>query len=250
MLRNIGSNWAVTLVSSAATYILTPFIIHTLGREGYGTWTLITAMTGYMTLLALGVPMACVRYLAEHVAAHDTRAINRAIGSCIGLYLAIGIVSIVIGIALIPALTTIYDIPVELQWEARFACAVMVLQVSAGFVGLLPEGILFAHHDFVTRNIVRIGAVILRLGLTVGLLTIHSSLVLLAAVQLACLVFDFGASLVHAEPFPEWTPQLRAEITSQWQARVAEAGVEALLQERDAVAIEFARRRATTDSEN
>ena len=29
----------------AATYFLTPFIINTLGQEGYGTWTLITAMT-------------------------------------------------------------------------------------------------------------------------------------------------------------------------------------------------------------
>ena len=196
MLRNIGSNWAVTLVSIAATYVLTPFIIHTLGHEGYGTWTLITAITGYMTLLALGVPMACVRYVTEHVAAHDTRTMNRAIGSCVGLYLAIGIVSLVIGLALTVGLTTLYDIPIELRWEARFACAVMVVQVSAGFIGLLPEGILFAHHDFVTRNVVRIGAVILRLGLTIGLLTMHSSLVLLAAVQLTCLVFDFSVSLL------------------------------------------------------
>jgi O-antigen/teichoic acid export membrane protein len=179
----------------AATYILTPFIIHTLGHEGYGTWTLITAMTGYMSLLALGVPMACVRYLAQHVAVHDTRAMNRVIGSCVGLYLAIGVASLVIGAVLTGLLTTIYDIPPELQWEARFACAVMVLQVSAGFLGLLPEGILFAHHDFVTRNVVRVAAVVLRLALTVGLLAIQASLVLLAAVQLACLVFDFSVSL-------------------------------------------------------
>lgn len=195
MLRNIGSNWTVTVASMAATYILTPFIIHTLGHEGYGTWTLITAMTGYMSLLALGVPMACVRYLAQHVAVHDTRAMNRVIGSCVGLYLAIGVASLVIGAVLTGLLTTIYDIPPELQWEARFACAVMVLQVSAGFLGLLPEGILFAHHDFVTRNVVRVAAVVLRLALTVGLLAIQASLVLLAAVQLACLVFDFSVSL-------------------------------------------------------
>ena len=195
MLRNIGSNWTVTIVSIAAAYLLTPFIIHALGHEGYGTWTLITAMTGYMTLLALGVPMSCVRYLAEHVAVHDTRAMNRVIGSCMALYLAIGVVSLIIGAVLTAVLTTIYDIPIELHWQARFACAVMVLQVSAGFVGLLPEGILSAHHDFVTRNVVRIGTVILRVGLTVALLAIQSSLVLLAAVQLACLIFDFSVSL-------------------------------------------------------
>ena len=84
MLRNVGSNWALTLVTIAATYVLTPFIFDTLGREGYGTWTLITAMTGYIGLLALGVPMASVRYLAQHVAEKDPRKMNRAIGSCAG----------------------------------------------------------------------------------------------------------------------------------------------------------------------
>src|SRR4030095_15283 len=186
MLRNIGSNWAVTLVTIAATYVLTPFVIHTFGHEGYGTWTLITALTGYMSLLALGVPVACVRDRAAHVAVRDTGAMNRVIGSCAVLYLAIGVVSLIVGAVVTAVLTTIYDIPLELRLEARFACAVMVLQVSSGFLGLLPEGILFAHHDFVTRNVVRIGAVILRLGLTVGLLTIQASLVLLAGAQVAC----------------------------------------------------------------
>ena len=53
----------------------------------------------------------------------------------------------------------------------------MVLHVSAGFIGLLPEGILFAHHDFVRRNVVRLAGVLLRLALTIGLLTLEASLV-------------------------------------------------------------------------
>src|SRR5678815_4697951 len=112
----------------------------------------------------------CIR---DSVAVHDARATNRVIGSCFGLYLAIGVVSLVIGAVLTAVLTTLYDIPIELRWEARFACAVMVLQVSAGFLGLLPEGILFAHHDFVTRNAVRVGAVFVRVVLTVGLLMLQ-----------------------------------------------------------------------------
>src|SRR6185369_3125865 len=31
LLRNIGSTWVVTLVTIAATYVLTPFVIHSLG---------------------------------------------------------------------------------------------------------------------------------------------------------------------------------------------------------------------------
>src|SRR5882672_4056146 len=130
MLRNIGSNWVVTLTTIAATYVLTPFTIHVLGSDGYGTWTLITAMTGYMNLLALGVPMACVRYLAQHIAESDARKTNQVIGSCVGLYLMIGAAALVIGLGLTAGLTVVFDIPAALQTQARFACAVMVIQVS------------------------------------------------------------------------------------------------------------------------
>ena len=196
MLRNIGSNWVVTLLTIAATYILTPFTIHRLGSDGYGTWTLITAMTGYMSLLALGVPMACVRYLAQHVAEGDSRRMNEAIGSCVGLYLMIGAVSILVGVALAFGFTAIYDIPVALRSQARWAFLIMAFQVAGGFIGLLPEGIMSAHHDFVLRNRVRIAAVLVRLALTVTLLTLSASLVLLAAVQLICLVFDFTVCML------------------------------------------------------
>jgi O-antigen/teichoic acid export membrane protein len=66
--------------------------------------------------------------------------------------------------------------------------------VSAGFIGFLPEGIMFAHHDFVVRNLIRVGGILLRLALTVGLLAFHASLVRLATVQILCLAFDFGLS--------------------------------------------------------
>ncbi len=193
MLRNIGSTWAVTLVGIAVTYVLTPFVIHALGGEGYGTWTLITALTGYINLLALGIPMACVRYLAADVATGDARQMNRVIGSCAGLYLMMGAVALVVGAAL-GALFHAYRIPPVFQRQAGLAYGLMVFQVSAGFIGLLPEGIFFAHLDFVTRNAVRIGGALLRLSLTVALLKLDPSLVVLASIQIALLAVDFGVS--------------------------------------------------------
>lgn len=194
MLRNIGSNWVLIVATMAATYVLTPFVIHTLGREGYGTWTLITAMTGYMSLLALGVPMASVRYLAQDVAEGDVQKINRTIGSCVGLYLMIGAAALLIGAGLTAVFALVFDVPASLYAQALVAFGLMVVQVSAGFVGLLPEGIMFAHHDFVVRNLVRIGGVLLRLCLTIGALTLDASLIALASVQVVVLAFDFGVS--------------------------------------------------------
>jgi len=193
LLRNVGSNWVLTLVTISATYALTPFVIHVLGPEGYGTWTLITSMTGYIGLLALGVPMASVRYVAQYVAEGDRQKTNQAIGSCAGLYLMIGVAAASIGTASM-ALFSVYEIPSSLQETAHLAFGLMVLQVSAGFIGLLPEGIMFAHHDFVVRNLVRISGVLLRLSLTLSLLKLDAPLVILALIQIACLGFDFGVS--------------------------------------------------------
>jgi O-antigen/teichoic acid export membrane protein len=130
------------------------------------------------------------------VTERDTAQTNSVIGSCIGLYLMIGAAALVIGLAITAGLTAMYGIPVSLQAQARAACALMVLQVSLGFIGLLPEGIMFAHHDFVVRNVVRIAALALRFGLTIGLLALHASLVVLAAIQLATLIFDFSTTLI------------------------------------------------------
>jgi len=52
-----------------------------------------------MSLMALGVPMACVRYLAEHVAECDQRKMNATIASCAGLYLMIAGAALLVGAA-------------------------------------------------------------------------------------------------------------------------------------------------------
>ena len=98
-----------------------------------------------------------------------------------------------IGAALM-VLFDIYEIPSTFETEAHLAFGIMVLQVSAGFIGLLPEGIMFAHHDFVVRNLVRVGGLLLRFALTIGLLALNDSLITLAGVQLVCLAVDISVS--------------------------------------------------------
>ena len=191
MFKNIGSNWVVTLVTVAALYVLTPFTIHKLGADAYGTWMLITAMTGYLSLLILGVPMASVREFATHVAEGDQEKLGRAIGGCMALYLLLGGIALTVGIGLY-VFFSFYNIPAPLSVDAHWAFILMVAFVALGFVGLLPEGVLAASDDFVPRNIVRLSALLLRVVLTVVFLTLHASLALLALVQIACLAFDFG----------------------------------------------------------
>jgi O-antigen/teichoic acid export membrane protein len=210
VLRSVGSNWIVTLVTVVALYLLTPFTLHTLGDDGYGTWNLINSITGYLGLLVLGVPMASVRYFAQHVADGDSRKLNEAIGSCTALYLLMGAVALVVGLGLYAFFALTYDIPASRHADARWAFGLMVLFVAVGFVGVLPNGLLAAHDDFVPRNVVRLWGVLLRVGLTLGLLTLRASLAVLALVQLACLAFDFALCwLLIRRRYPDTRVRLR-----------------------------------------
>src|SRR5438477_12485819 len=103
MLKNIGSNWIVTLVTVAVTYFLMPFVLHTLGQDGYGTWNLINSITGHLALLALRVPMASVRYFAEHVADRDPRQLNRPVASCTALSAVIPALALLLALAPSPS---------------------------------------------------------------------------------------------------------------------------------------------------
>jgi len=85
-----------------------------------------------------------------------------------------------------------YDVPAAVRGDAQIAFAVTVLTAAVGFVGMLPNGVLSAYDDFVPRNVVRLGGVVLRLGLTLGLLTLWPSLTVLALIQFVCLAFDFS----------------------------------------------------------
>jgi O-antigen/teichoic acid export membrane protein len=191
VFKSVGSNWLVSVVTIVAVYFLTPFTIHKLGDDGYGTWNLINSITGYLGLLMLGVPMASVRYFAQHVAAGDERKLNEAIGSCATLYLCLGLIALVAGAGMYLFFISSYHIPASLNRDARIAFGLVVLFVSVGFLALLPNGILSAHDDFVPRNVVRLWGVLLRLVLTFGLLALQASLTMLAVVQLVCTVFDF-----------------------------------------------------------
>src|SRR5437867_5609877 len=192
MLKNIASNWLLSVATIAVTFVLTPFTFHALGETGFGTWLLITSMTGYLMLLALGVPMASVRYMTHYAAEGKQRELNAVIGSSASLYATLGAIAFVIGCVLFAFFESTYDVPASLQSQARIGFFLVVLYVSAGFIGQLPSSILMAHHEFVRRNAVMLATLLLRLGLTLTLLTLKPALVSLALVLIAALVFEYS----------------------------------------------------------
>jgi O-antigen/teichoic acid export membrane protein len=203
LFKNVGANWALNALQILVLLKLAPFVVETLGREPNGLWVTIVSLTGILSLLVLGVPMASVRYVAGHVATKDYPSANAAVSTCLAICIALGVGALAIGAALWVFFETTYlhgaaaaAVSPETIEGARIAFAIVVIQVAMGFAMRLPYGIFDAHHDFTVRNAIMAGELLLRLGLTLGLLAWKASLPVLACVQVACMLFEFAVALV------------------------------------------------------
>ena len=196
MLKSIGSTWGLTLVTIAVTYVLMPFTIHTLGNGTYGTWLLVSSMTGYLNLLVLGAPMASVRQFATSIAAGDEDELKTAIASVTALLLVLGLAALVVGAAMFAVFVKSYSVPDAIRSDAYIAFGIVVFQYATSFVMQVPYGLLAAHGDFVRRNAITTVALIVRLVLTLGLLRLIPSLRTLALIQLAIAIAECAGLLL------------------------------------------------------
>ncbi|MFO0755953.1 MAG: polysaccharide biosynthesis C-terminal domain-containing protein [Byssovorax sp.] len=203
MLKNIGSNWALAIIQILVMVQLTPVQVKALGAGPNDTWLTVAALTGYLGLLVLGIPMAAVRFIAKHVAAKDLAKTNESIASCLAMTLIAGAGAMTIGSALSFFFEHTYVRSEEWQvlgpvWidQARIAYWISTVTVALGFTAQLPFGIMEAHHDFVAANIVKITGLFFRLTLTVFLLRAYPSLVVLALIQAGAQLAEFTAALI------------------------------------------------------
>ncbi len=204
MLRNIGSNWFLMAVTGLATFFLMPFNLAHLGNTQYGIWLVISALTAYLSLLHLGVPMASVRHMAQAIAAKDTRRLNQIIASCAVLYIALGTVVALIGLPLLYFFEHQYSVPATLRDAARLAFGLSLVQTGLGFLAYMPYAILSAYQAFVPKNALMAAAVLVRIVANVALVLIYPDLVMLGIVILAVSVFELLASWGYVlKKYPE-----------------------------------------------
>ncbi len=84
--------------------VLTWYIYHRLGWEGYGLWSLVGAFIGYATLFDFGVGSGFAKYLAEYAARDRREAVSSVVSTGLFFYLLLGAVVVALGWPLVDAL--------------------------------------------------------------------------------------------------------------------------------------------------
>src|SRR6202007_2074426 len=98
---------------------LAPFIVHRLGNQEYGVWSLVGSVTRYLWLLDMGVRGATTRYVARHHARLEHQEASAFGPAALVTFSALACVVLVVGFILALIMGSVFPLPTELVPSAR-----------------------------------------------------------------------------------------------------------------------------------
>src|SRR5271167_113020 len=86
----------VTFGTAVTSFLIMPFVVHTLGDSLYGIWTVVATFVGYYGVLELGLSRAVSRYAAAALGAGDHEECNRVFNTALRIYMVLGAVVLIL----------------------------------------------------------------------------------------------------------------------------------------------------------
>lgn len=118
IIKNSAFNLIGWIIPILVTLITIPFYISKISTEGYGIWILIGTITGYLSLVQLGIGPAVTKYIAEYNARKDLSAVIDTVNAALLFSLVIGIVAGIIIFIASPIFVRVFNVPLSLEKDA------------------------------------------------------------------------------------------------------------------------------------
>ncbi len=127
--RNVLWTWVAGLLNIFTGFVLSPYVIHKLGPEGYGVWALLFSIIGYYGMVDLGVRPALTRFCAYFHARRNFDQLNELINTVIGYYTFGALVLLVVSLYISGHVDRIFHVSPGLRDD--FARLIVIVGVSA-----------------------------------------------------------------------------------------------------------------------
>lgn len=205
----MASNWGAYILAMAVSFFLSPYVVHHLGNNGYGVWTLILSLTGYLGLLDLGVRGAVTRYVARfHSQAAHGNASNVA-SSAMLIFSSAGLIAFCTSVVLATLIVGRLKIPPQYLAASRVVLVVTGLSIATSLVNGVFGGVLVGLQRFDLTNGIEIANNLLRTFTIVLFLHLGYGIVTLALIQLGFTLARLAANFRLARHL---YPELRINL--------------------------------------
>ena len=183
--RNAIGVYAVYAAAIVSGLLVTPIVIHSIGKSAFGVWSFIGSVTIYLSILDFGVGPSVVRFAAEARGRGADRDLNEVAATGLAMYALIGAVTLPVGVALAFVIPAAVGAPHNLVWDARITTLLVVVALAARFPLGLFNNLLVAQQRWDLQNLANFVSTALYAALVAILMPRYGGLVLLGVLTLA-----------------------------------------------------------------
>jgi len=203
--RNLLANWFGYGLNLVVMFLLSPFVVHRLGNNAYGVWSLLVSITGYLGLIEMGTRGGLDRFINFYLGKDDLPSVNSVVNTGIAIFVFCGLILMLIACIISGAFHTFFSkTPMELVGAARIAIFLIAINLWLSFLGVPFFQILTAFERFDILNGINISVLLVRTVWTVTVLLRGGGIIQLAVVQaLATLCGIMTAYVLAKRIFPQ-----------------------------------------------
>lgn len=189
-------NYVIIGLNILTGLLYTPYMLHCLGQNEYGLYSIVASVIAYLTLLDFGFGSAITRYAARTIATGKKDDEWRLYGMFISAYTLIGILVSAVGLILYFNIDKMFDRTMtgeEIE-QAKIMMGLMVLNLAATFPLSVFGSIVNAYEKFVFQRVINISRIILSTFTLVLVLSIGYKAVAMVIIQT---IFSIGSLIAN-----------------------------------------------------
>lgn len=192
-------SYILIFVNSIYGLVIAPFILSTIGSSEYGVYKTIGALTATVSVLELGIGSMLQRYIARFNAEKDVKNLRNF--SAMGLIQAsaLALVMVAVGICLFFGIDKAYGqtfTTAELSQSKRLFVIQLCYIVLHIFENAL-FGVISGYNRFVFANTIKLGAILLKVGLYLVVLPIFRNSLTIVLVSLIIEILIILAEFIY-----------------------------------------------------
>lgn len=194
-LVNVVSNWGAFGLSAIVNFLLSPFVVHSLGNDAYGVWILLSSLVGYLGLLDLGVRGAVTKFVATHHAAGEHDRASRIASAAFAIFGIAGALAILASFLGGRYGLGYFEVSPEFVDVAPTVILIGGVTIAISIVSGVYGGVIVARQRFDLLNVMTVVVTLLRAGAVVWALRSGGGLMELAWIQLGASAIQGVASV-------------------------------------------------------
>jgi len=153
---NAVTSWVANIVSAAMGLVIVPFLLATVGKEGYGLCSLAAAIVSLTVSVDLGLQFALSRHIAAHMARQDTARVNELFTTSLAILMSVAAISAGACFVLARPLVSAFNIPESLAGEGVFMIRWYAgVSIPLAFVAVACRSALAGRNRFDVLNGIR-----------------------------------------------------------------------------------------------